>query len=432
MTSQSSAFGTSTNQTQPRTAPNRRMHALAAVGFTALLVAGCSPASADNTEPKPDAPASDVQKTDAPAAEKSAYVSQPYDPALLEAAYPSDGHHKSWIPILDGYDELLKNHQDILDRDMEIVVEINGGSAKNPEQRERALDDQYEDMSMTMGEGMGQNLGKIYMDGRKNGDLPKIDALLTKGDARAAGEGASSNPAKEHWKEQAPRPYVAHPDAIDYFDREGGDAHDSRGGAYPSGHTSEAYWQGVIMATLLPELSNGILARVSEAGNNRIVMGAHYPTDVIGGRMSGTSLAANRWADEEFHVLFDGAREELVGYLESECGDTLEACIEADTPFMTDDEANKVYLDRMTYGFKQIGEAGQPLVVPEKAGSLLLTSHPDLTDEQRLQVLELTAIDSGYPLDKQGEGGGWQRLNLMAAMDADVEIDGSGNVQLAK
>lgn len=153
------------------------MHALAAVGFTALLVPGCSPASADNTEPKPDAPASNVQKTDAPAAEKSAYVSQPYDPALLEAAYPSDGHHKSWIPILDGYDELPKNHQDILDRDMEIIVEINGGSAKNPEQPERALDDQYEDMSMTMGEGMGQNLGKIYMDGRKNGDLPKIDAV---------------------------------------------------------------------------------------------------------------------------------------------------------------------------------------------------------------------------------------------------------------
>lgn len=124
MTSQFSAFGTSTNRTQRRMASNRRMHALAAVGFTALLVAGCSPASVDNTEPKPDAPA----------AEKSAYVSQPYDPALLEAVYPSDGHHKSWIPILDGYDDLLKNHQDILDRDMKIVVEINHGSADVPGQ----------------------------------------------------------------------------------------------------------------------------------------------------------------------------------------------------------------------------------------------------------------------------------------------------------
>src|SRR5690606_22359514 len=75
--------------------------------------------------------------------------------------------------------------------------------------------------------------------------------------------------------------------------------------------------------------------------------------------------------------------------------------------------------------------AGQPVTVPVNAESLLLTSHPDLTGEQRRRVLELTAIDSGYPLDSGNTVAGWQRLNLAAAMSADVIVNADGTVSLA-
>ncbi|GAA1453831.1 LPXTG cell wall anchor domain-containing protein [Nesterenkonia lacusekhoensis] len=61
---------------------------------------------------------------------------------------------------------------------------------------------------------------------------------------------------------------------------------------------------------------------------------------------------------------------------------------------------------------------------------MLRFAHPELTDEQRAQVLQLTALDSGYPLDISGEYGGWQRMNLQAALTAEVTVDEAGNVVL--
>jgi hypothetical protein len=71
------------------------------------------------------------------------------------------------------------------------------------------------------------------------------------------------------------------------------------------------------------------------------------------------------------------------------------------------------------------------LVAASSSTSLLITSHPHLTDDQRRQVLELTAIDSGYPLDlTAGNDGSWQRINLAAAMAAKVRTTPTGDVAL--
>src|SRR5699024_8980115 len=159
------------------------------------------------------------------------------------------------------------------------------------------------------------------------------------------------------------------------------------------------YWQGTTLATLLPEVATGILVRTAEAGHSRIVMGAHYPLDVIGGRMMGTYIVANRWRDQEFRPLFRAARAELVQVLESRSGGALHEVVAADVPYMERGDAQERYRHYMTYGFDQIGPPGRPLVVPPEAPDLLLTSHPGLNRRQRAEVLRLTAIDSGYPLD---------------------------------
>lgn len=353
------------------------------------------------------------------------YSPTPFSASILEAEYSSD-RTIDYVPILDAFDDIRKQHPEIIDLNMQKTIDINHSSSE--EQRERARADQYQDMSITMADGLGENLGEIYADAATNGLLPKTMALISKDEQRAAGDGASSNPSKEYFA--FPRPYIADPDAIEYIDKEGGDAYDSTSGAYPSGHTSQAYWQGTLLATMLPELADGILARTSEAGHNRIVMGVHYPLDVIGGRMMGQAIAAKRWADPEFRVLFKEASEELRAVLESECGDTLAVCIADDTPYLSATDAAATYENRMTYGFEQIGQADQPFTAPEMASTLLISSHPDLTDEQREQVLQLTALDSGYPLDKSGTDGGWQRMNLLAAMTAEVSVDADGTVKL--
>ncbi|WP_258065818.1 phosphatase PAP2 family protein [Pseudoclavibacter sp. RFBA6] len=296
----------------------------------------------------------------------------------------------------------------------------------HPEQVERAIIDQYDDMSVSMADGLGENLGAIYAEARLAGELPKIDALLAKSGG-LVGYYSSSNPSKNYFDYD--RPYIRFPELLQYRDKEGGDAWNSTSGAYPSGHTSQAYWQGTSLSMMLPELAPQILARTSEAGNNRIVMAAHYPLDVMSGRMMGQHIVERRMSDPAFRELFAEAETELRGVLEAGCGAALSDCIAADTPYLSDEDALALYEQRMSYEFPQIAPAGDAVTIPENAESLLITSHPDLTPEQRRQVLELTAIDSGYPLD-EGTEGSWQRLNLAAAMAAQVEVNADGTISL--
>ncbi|MFC5221170.1 phosphatase PAP2 family protein [Bifidobacterium leontopitheci] len=218
-------------------------------------------------------------------------------------------------------------------------------------------------------------------------------------------------------------------------------------GSFPSGHTNKAYSRGVVLATLVPQLAPEILARTSEAGNNRIVLGVHYPLDVMAGRIGGqASVAAymNEHADE-----VKAASDQLVGYLTARCkadgnGDTLEECIAntgadgsngyrnsfvdaVSTKPVTDRaSALEAYRARMTYGFARTGAAGKAFTAPQGASALLAYAYPQLTDAQRDAVLAATAIDSGYPLDASSQG--WERIDLAAALSATVSIDRTGKV----
>src|SRR5699024_6609421 len=133
-------------------------------------------------------------------------------------------------------------------------------------------------------------------------------------------------------------------------------AYDSESGAYPSGHTNQAYWQGTLLATLLPELAPQILARTAESGNYRVVMAMHYPLDVIGGRMMGQASIAKRWADDEFRSLLEEARAELHAVLEADCGGNLSDFIAQDSAYLSTEDAKALYRERLTYDFQQRSE----------------------------------------------------------------------------
>ena len=82
-------------------------------------------------------------------------------------------------------------------------------------------------------------------------------------------------------------------------------------GSYPSGHTAAGWLWALILAELVPEKTDAILARGWEYGQSRAVCNVHYQSDVTAGRTVGSALVARLHANEEFRADLEAAREEV-------------------------------------------------------------------------------------------------------------------------
>ena len=397
-----------------------------------------------------------------------------------------------------------------LERDDALAVWIN----RNATASERFLalqDSEYQDatnsaydQSVTVSTGLGSKLGPLYVQGRTSGALPLTSALINSSNG-SSGAYVSTSVAKATFSH--PRPYLPSdpttpavvgdsalcaPSVVNassqrairvgkpWADTKGnllitrvapvtdtthrfspndvtldpgyGTVGLCTGGSFPSGHTTTAYEAGITLATLLPELAPELLARASENGLSRIVLGAHYPLDVIGGRIDGEAAIAERWSDAKYRTeVLLPARRELVSYLEKTSGHSLAWDIAHQHQYTSNPyggkqlpggtaqivvnrkTAVKVYTERLTYGFAPIGTKGLAPSVPAGASNLLRTTFPTLTDKQRTSVLAQTEIASGFPLDGTGtSAGAWQRLNLAAATSATVVVNRHGSVKVVE
>lgn len=81
--------------------------------------------------------------------------------------------------------------------------------------------------------------------------------------------------------------------------------------SYPSGHTSLAFSMGVVLAALMPEKAQAILARASEFAEHRLVCGMHFRSDIVAGQQFGTVLALRLMEKPAFKAEMDAARAEL-------------------------------------------------------------------------------------------------------------------------
>ena len=81
--------------------------------------------------------------------------------------------------------------------------------------------------------------------------------------------------------------------------------------SYPSGHASLAFSMGVVLASLVPEKSQAILARASEYSAHRLVCGVHYRSDIVAGQQFGTVLALRLMENAAFQAQMTLARDEL-------------------------------------------------------------------------------------------------------------------------
>ncbi len=206
--------------------------------------------------------------------------------------------------------------------------------------------------------------------------------------------------------------------------------------SFPSGHTTYGYTGALLLAMLVPERYPQMLARGAEYGNDRILIGAHYAMDVLGGRTLALYDVAHLLANDpayvgrtlrgspvvkDFREALKKARVELTKELQAACGNTLEVCAREDTGRFSNSAANQAFYDatqtynlpvvypRNAAAFEDVGK-----LAPE-AGYLLTTAFPSLTLEQADKILTETEGQGGGFLDDGSSFGVYSRLNLYAA-----------------
>ena len=147
--------------------------------------------------------------------------------------------------------------------------------------------------------------------------------------------------------------------------------------SFPSGHTTYGYMGSLVLAVLVPDRYQQMIARAAEYGNDRILMGAHYAMDVMGGRTLATYDLAHLLANDpayvgrslrklpvisDYQAALKAARADVVAALQSACGNTIEVCAREDTGRFSDPALNEAfYAATQTYGL--------PVVYPKNAGT---------------------------------------------------------------
>ena len=206
--------------------------------------------------------------------------------------------------------------------------------------------------------------------------------------------------------------------------------------SYPSGHTTYGYMGSLLLAMLVPERYSQMIARGAEYGNDRILMGAHYAMDVLGGRTLATYDLAHLLANDpaymgrtykhapsipDFQAAVKAARADVTKALEAACGKTVADCAREDIGRFGDLSINEAfYASTQTYGLPVVypkAEAARPDVgkLAPEAGTLLTTAFPALTLDQANAILTDTLGPGGGFLDDGSAFGLYSRLNLYAA-----------------
>ena len=81
--------------------------------------------------------------------------------------------------------------------------------------------------------------------------------------------------------------------------------------SYPSGHSTVGDLDALILAELAPDLKEAIMARGLQIGDDRIIGGVHFPSDVEAGHTLARDLFAKLMASAAFQADLAKAKEEV-------------------------------------------------------------------------------------------------------------------------
>jgi subtilase-type serine protease len=233
--------------------------------------------------------------------------------------------------------------------------------------------------------------------------------------------------------------------------------------SFPSGHTTYAYTDSILLGMLTPELYQSSLSRGSQFANSRIVLGVHYPLDIIASRSLASYDVAQAFTNPLYinnaattgplsgsagtainlPSLFTSAAPELSSYLSAGCGASVASCAASQSNPYAPSAANAAtYANNLTYGlptlsFKQAPQQAAPAGGPDASillatiyggssataqalanaanggtnGSGLLGSLSTGTIKQIIVNTETNALAAFYGMSLSY----WSRINLYAA-----------------
>ncbi len=206
--------------------------------------------------------------------------------------------------------------------------------------------------------------------------------------------------------------------------------------SFPSGHTTYGTMGSVVLAMLVPERYPEMVARAAEYGNDRILVGAHYAMDVLGGRTLALHDLAHLLANDPAYVgrtlgrapviadvqeAVRQARAEAAAVLGAACGKPVAACATEDTGRFGDAAANAAfYAATQTYDLPVVHPQTAGAVedvgrLAPEAGYLLTVAYPSLSLGQANQILTETEGPGGRFLDDGSGFGVYSRIDLYAA-----------------
>jgi len=313
------------------------------------------------------------------------------------------------IDILKGFSSLPKN---ILSENMAGTVVINHSA--NASAQEHAVADAFDIPYMHfLAEALGPHMGNIFLKAYQSGKLDKTAALIK---ASELGTGA----AKDYFNYT--RPFLIKGNQVhlvpDRWIVKDDTPYSANKGSFPSGHTVTGQTDAILLAEMVPERFPELIARGDGYGYSRLILGVHYPLDVIASRMHVEMVLSHYLNDPAYMKLFNQARSQLRTVLRQACGESLADCAKplsaADDPWASA-EARSFHHYTLNYGFPAEGSRNRAMQVPVGAEALLSGPFPYMSAEQRRSILAHTAIPSGDPLDQPNND--WQRIDLLAAYE---------------
>ena len=150
--------------------------------------------------------------------------------------------------------------------------------------------------------------------------------------------------------------------------------------AAPSGHTTFGYTTSLLFAMIVPERYQQFMTRASEYGDSRVVLGVHYPLDVMLGRVLGTYDVVQMLNNNpqytnatvngvfgigtvtttgNFQTLFTAAQADVRNPFQTGCGTSIAVCSATSAPdrFSNAQQNQADYISRLTYGLPTLSFA---------------------------------------------------------------------------